>query len=387
MLPTVVLRPFHYRGQEVIGFDLNLDTGLEKEVRKLKGIKWCGTNNLWYIPLSREQYEQTKAFFEGKISFDLRPLQEYLKQRKVAVAVQPQKKVSKTKVQLLLDYPLGPENLTAFESYLRLLKLKGYSENTIQTYCGAFHYLLRLLGAVSVSTLNKEHVQAYLLWLLEKRGYSYANLHTTVNALKFYFEAVANRGREFYDLPRPKKRLKLPSILSEEEMVGLIQKTPNLKHRALLMTAYSAGLRVSELVRLKIQDIDSKRMLLHIREGKGGKDRMVPLSQKLLLTLRQYVASFKPKEYLFEGETGGPYGTRTAQEVLQEAKGKAGINKKGGIHLLRHSYATHLLEAGTDIRYIQAFLGHNSLKTTMLYTHVSKLKIETIQSPLDRLNW
>lgn len=387
MLFTITLRPFHYRAQEVIGFDLNLNTALEKEVRKFKGIKWCVANNLWYIPLRREQYENAKAFFDGKLIFDLRPLQAYLQQRKVTMAVMPQKKVSKAKVQLLLDYPLSPGNLTAFEAYLRLLKLKGYSTNTIQTYCGAFHYLLRLLGAVAVSTLKKEHVQAYLLWLLEKRGYSYANLHTTVNALKFYFEAVEGKGREFYDLPRPKKRLKLPSILSEEEMIGLIQKTENLKHRALLMTAYSAGLRVSELVRLKIKDVDSSRMLLHVRQGKGGKDRMVPLSQKLLLTLREYAKRYKPKEYLFEGEGGGSYGTRTAQEVLQDAKTKAGIHKKGGIHLLRHSYATHLLEAGTDIRYIQAFLGHNSLKTTMLYTHVSKLKIETIQSPLDKLNW
>ncbi|RYF83236.1 MAG: integrase [Chitinophagaceae bacterium] len=387
MLPIVSLRPFHYRGGEVIGFDLNLNTLLEKEVRKLKGIKWCESNKLWYIPLSRGQYEKAKAFFEGKLTFDLRPLQAYLKQRKAVVAVMPQKKVSKSKVQLLLDYPLSPRNLAAFEAYFQLLKLKGYSPNTIQTYCSAFHYLLRLLGAAPVCTLQKEHVQAYLLWLLEKRGYSHANLHTTVNALKFYFEAVEGRGREFYNLPRPKKRLKLPSILSEEEMIGLIQKTGNLKHRALLMAAYSAGLRVSELVKLKIKDVDSGRMLLHVREGKGGKDRMVPLSQKLLLTLRDYVKHYHPKEYLFEGEAGGPYATRTAQEVLQEAKSKAGIRKKGGIHLLRHSYATHLLEAGTDIRYIQAFLGHNSLQTTMLYTHVSKLKIETIQSPLDRLAW
>jgi site-specific recombinase XerD len=243
------------------------------------------------------------------------------------------------------------------------------------------------LGEIRVSSLTKDQVQAYLLWLLEKRGYSFANLHTAINALKFYFEKVEGRGKEFYDLPRPKKRFKLPSILSEEEIIALIQKTRNLKHRALLMTAYSSGLRVSELVSLKIKDVDSKRMLLHVREAKGGKDRMVPLSQKLLLTLREYVAEYKPKEYLFEGEGNEPYSSRTAQEVLREAKKKAGIEKKGSIHMLRHSYATHLLEAGTDIRYIQAFLGHNSLKTTMLYTHVSSLKIESIQSPLDKLNW
>jgi integrase/recombinase XerD len=387
MLPTVTLRPFHYRGGEAIGFDLNLNDTLEKEVRKLKGIKWCRQNNLWYIPLSKEQYQEAASFFDGRFTFDLRLLQQYLKQRKAAAAVPGKGKISKSKAQLLLDYPLSSQNLTAFEAYRTLLLLKGYSLNTLQTYCGVFHQLLRILGAVCVSTLNKEHIQAYLLWLLEKRGYSYANLHTTVNALKFYFEVVEKRGREFYDLPRPKKRLKLPSILSEKEMIALIQKTSNVKHRALLMAAYSAGLRVSELVTLKIKDVDSGRMLLHIRDGKGGKDRMVPLSEKLLLTLRDYVRCYKPKEYLFEGEDREAYSSRSAQRVLKEAKQKAGIQKPGGIHLLRHSYATHLLEAGTDIRYIQAFLGHNSLKTTMLYTHVSKLKIETIRSPLDRLKW
>jgi site-specific recombinase XerD len=238
-----------------------------------------------------------------------------------------------------------------------------------------------------VSSLTKKQVEAYLLWLMDKKGYTKAGIHTTINALKFYFEKVEGRATEFYDLPRPKKASKLPDILAEEEIVDLIKKTDNLKHRALLMASYSAGLRVGELVTLKKSDIDSKRMMIHIRGAKGEKDRMVPLSKRLLETLRLYVMTFKPKEYLFEGEGGLPYGTRSAQLVLAAAKRKAGILKNGSIQSLRHSYATHLLEGGTDVRYIQSFLGHNSLKTTMLYTHVSKLKIESIQSPLDKLNW
>jgi site-specific recombinase XerD len=153
------------------------------------------------------------------------------------------------------------------------------------------------------------------------------------------------------------------------------------------MASYSAGLRVSELVSLKKSDIDSKRMLIHVKGAKGKKDRLVPLSKRLLETLRQYATEYKPREYLFEGEGGAPYSTRSAQEVLKVAKQKSGIQKKGSIHSLRHSYATHLLEGGTDVRYIQSFLRNNSLKTTMLYTHVSKLKIESIQSPLDKLNF
>jgi site-specific recombinase XerD len=245
--------------------------------------------------------------------------------------------------------------------------------------------LLRILGKVPVTSLSKEKVQAYLLWLLRERHYSEANLHTAVNALKFYFEQVEGKTKEFYDLPRPKKPFKLPSVLSEQELISLIQKTENLKHRALLMTAYSAGLRVSELVSLKIADIDSGRMLIHLHGAKGKRDRMVPLSQKLLATLRAYFRLYRPKVYLFEAEPARSYNAHYAQAVLREAKQKAGVYKKGSVHLLRHSYATHLLEAGTDIRYIQNFLGHKSLQTTMRYTHVSQLKIEAIQSPLDRL--
>lgn len=387
MLPTVRLQPFHYRGSEVIGFDLLLDNELEKEVRKLKGIRWCGEKRMWYVPLNKESYEKAQTFFQQKITLDASLLRRYLEQRKGAALLLVKDRVSKKRATILHDFPLSPDNLKAFQQFQQLLVLKGYSPNTFRTYTNEFHHLLRLLKTVSVSTLEKKHVTSYLLWLIKKRGYSEQHVHTAVNALKFYFEHVEGRAKEFYDLPRPKKPQKLPSVLAEEEVIELIRKTENLKHRALLMTSYSAGLRVSELISLKITDIDSRRMMLHIRGGKGKKDRMVPLSQKLLLTLREYFRQFRPKQYLFETEKGEAYESRYAQAVLREAKAKAGIWKKGSIHLLRHSYATHLLEGGTDIRYIQAFLGHNSLQTTMRYTHVSKLKIESIQSPLDKLNW
>lgn len=386
MLPIVTLLPAHYRGEEIMALHFK-DTAFEKEIRKIKGVKWWGEKALWYLPLSKENFFRVKEFLQAKAQIETASLRRYLEQRKASVSLVKTPKITKQKAEKLLRFPLSKENLQAFEKYQALLKLKGYSERTFQTYTNAFHFLLRLMGEVPVTTLTKQHLQAYLLWLLEKRGYSAQTLHTAINAIKFYFEQVEGRAREFYDLPRPKKAQKLPSVLAEEEIISLIQKTENLKHRALLMTAYSAGLRVSELVSLAVADVDSKRMMLHVREGKGKKDRMVPLSKKLLLVLRDYFKAYRPKVYLFEGDGGGPYSSRSAQEVLSEAKRKAGIKKKGSIHLLRHSYATHLLEAGTDIRYIQAFLGHDSLRTTMIYTHVSRLKIESIQSPLDKLNW
>ncbi|RYZ49026.1 MAG: integrase [Sphingobacteriales bacterium] len=387
MLPTITLRPFHYRGAEQLGLDLGLEASLEKDVRKLKGIRWCGEKGWWYLPLNRENFECIKEYLADKAALNAADLRRYLEQRKAVLPLVPKQTLSKRGTTLLLNHPLCPENLSAFQGFRHLLLLKGYSPATQRTYCTEFHCLLRLLKEVPVASLTKTQVQAYLLWLLQKRGYSEVHVHTTVNALKFFFEQVEGRGREFYDLPRPKKPQKLPSILAEEEMITLIQKTENLKHRALLMTAYSAGLRVSELVSLQIRDVDSKRMLIHVRAGKGKKDRMVPLSHKLLETLRFYFKEARPMVYLFESTPGQPYNTRYAQAIVKSAKMKAGIQKKGSIHLLRHSYATHLLESGTDIRYIQAFLGHNSLQTTMRYTHVSRLKIESIQSPLDKLNF
>ncbi|RYZ27474.1 MAG: integrase [Sphingobacteriales bacterium] len=287
---------------------------------------------------------------------------------------------------MTLERPLCPDNLEAFSRFSEMMKLKGYSPNTQRTYSTEFHYFLRMLGETPAANLAKDEVQGYLLVLLQEKGYSEAHLHTAVNALKFFYEKVEGREKEFYDLPRPKKALTLPNVLAEEEVISLIKGASNLKHRTLLMTAYSAGLRVSELVHLKIADIDSKRMLIHVRRGKGKKDRFVGLSAKLLEVLRDYFKEYKPKEYLFEGEGGGPYSARSAQQVLQAAKKAAGIDKKGSVHMLRHSYATHLLENGTDIRYIQDLLGHFDLKTTVRYAHVAKKGPTTIKSPLDRLD-
>jgi integrase/recombinase XerD len=386
MLPYIKLIVIHYRGEECIGIVNSLDIDLSYQIKKVTGVRWSSQHRCWYVLLKRDNYLKIKQAFTGKAILDTTHLELYLDQRKSIVPV-TNDKISKARALALIEHPLNGENLLAFKKFQNMLVLKGYSPNTFRTYSNEFHILLRVLHSIPVAALTREHIHAYLLWLIKHKQYSEAHTHTAINAIKFYFEKVEGRGTEFYDLPRPKKIQKLPDVLAEEEVVSIIQKTTNLKHRAILMTSYSAGLRVSELVSLKISDIDSKRMMLHVRAAKGKKDRMVPLSTKLLETLRDYYKLYKPKDYLFEGERGGPYAARSAQMVLFAAKRKAGITKKGSIHMLRHSYATHLLEAGIDIRYIQSFLGHNSLQTTMIYTHVGKLKIEGIQSPLDRLNW
>lgn len=385
-METIVLKPFHHRGEECVGIYFTRHPIIEAQIKKISKVKWSQTHYCWYMACNRESYDLLIKGLGEKGNVDTSLLRTYLLQRKALVPA-TQKTIAPATFGMLLEFPLNGANLMALKKFRDMMVLMGYSVNTIRNYCNEFHQLLRLLGDRFVNDLKKEQLLSYLLWLLEKRGCSETKVHTSVNAIKFYFEKVEGREKEFYDLPRPKKPFNLPAILAEEEVLALIQQVKNLKHKTLLMAGYAGGLRVSEIIHLKIHDIDSKRMMIHLQGAKGKRDRMVPLSKKLLEALRVYYLAYKPKEYIFESSAGGMYSARSAQSVLQAAKKEAGIIKKGSIHMLRHSYATHLMESGTDIRIIQELLGHNSIRTTMLYTHVSKKDIGKIESPLDKLNW
>jgi integrase/recombinase XerD len=386
-METVTLKAFFHRNEECIGIYFEKSTILNNVVKKIPKVKWSQTTNCWYIPCRKESYIQLSTALKDKAELQYAELKAYLQQRKALALPEHKNSITLNKASMILMHPLSDENLLALDSYKKLLLLKAYSPNTIRNYCNAFHHLLRLLGDKPVNALQKKHIMSYLLWLMEKQGYSETNVHTSINAIKFYFEQVMKRDKEFYDLPRPKKPFKLPAVLAEEEVSTIIKNIPNIKHRTMIMAGYAAGLRVSEIVNLKITDIDSKRMMIHLKAAKGKKDRMVPLSKKLLETLREYYTEYKPKAFLFEGQYGEAYSARSVQLILQQAKAKSRVTKKGSVHMLRHSYATHLMEAGTDIRIIQELLGHNSITTTMRYTHVSKKDIGKIESPLDKLQW
>lgn len=225
-----------------------------------------------------------------------------------------------------------------------------------------------------------------MIYCFEKLKLTENTLHSRINAIKFYFEQVLGREKFFWEIPRPKKPSQLPKLLNEEELERLFNALTNKKHKAMLFTAYSAGLRVSEIVNLKIKDIDSSRMQIFIERAKGKKDRYVNLSPVLLDVLRSYVKEYKPKLYLFESEsTATAYPTRTVQQIFSNAKYRARIKKDVGVHSLRHSFATHLLDKGTDIRFIKDLLGHFDIRTTERYLHVSKKQLVNIVSPLDDL--
>ncbi len=279
-----------------------------------------------------------------------------------------------------------PHGFYEKEELVRMLQLKSYSASTLKTYKDAFNAFTDHFDEKEINKIAKREIEDYLLHLAKNKKQSETAIHSAVNAIKFYYEQVIKKPKEFYELQRPKKPIKNVTVFSENEVTKIINAITNIKHKAMLMIGYAAGLRISEIINLKIQDIDSERMMVHIRNAKGKKDREVILSETLLNVLRIYYKQFAPKQYLFEGHSGGAYTSRSLNRIMQDAKQKAGIKKEGSIHAFRHSFATHLLEGGTDISIIQKLLGHNDIKTTLRYTHVSKIELQKVQSPLDKLN-
>lgn len=272
----------------------------------------------------------------------------------------------------------------SFESRLKSLR---YSENTVRNYCSALREFIHYFRDKEMETITFADIEKFILYITEKRSVSTSYHNISICAIKFYFEKILDKPQVTLKIQRPRREKILPEVLSEEEVVKLFQSVTNLKHKCILMVLYSGGLRLSEVVALKITDIDSKRMMIFIRGGKGNKDRYTLLSRELLIWLRNYYRKEKPERWLFEGVTGGQYSIRSVQNIMREAVKTAGIKKHATVHTLRHSFATHMLENGTDLRYIQNLLGHNSTKTTEIYTHITTKGIEQLVSPFDRLKF
>jgi len=272
------------------------------------------------------------------------------------------------------------------EEYIAKLKELRYSQNTIDTYKHMFEEFINYYNDTEIDDIADGMIVDFLRYLVNERNISGSYQNQSINSIKFYYERVKGGARKIYSIERPRKEKFLPEVLSEEEVVQILNATDNLKHKAIIMTIYSAGLRISELLNLRIKDIDSKRMQIRVVQAKGKKDRYTLLGDKTLEILRKYVLEYKPKEWLFEGMNGDNYSKKAVQKFLKNAVEKVGIKKRVTIHTLRHSFATHLLEAGTDIRYIQSLLGHSSGKTTEIYTHITTKGFDQIKSPLDRLN-
>ncbi|MDQ2721547.1 MAG: site-specific integrase [Bacteroidota bacterium] len=403
-METVILKPLLHRGERCIGIYFQQNDFVQKYIQKITGAKWSRTNKCWHIPFTQRNYEELVFSLSGKVNLETNTLKEFpLENKKQKKVLTPniQNKIiegqeAKKSIQANQPYArqsnfphtLSKENKYALELFNRELILKSYSQSTIRTYTNEFLQFLSLIKDKPANDFSVSRIKDYLQYCHAKLNLSENTLHSRMNALKFYFEQVLKREKFFWDIPRPKRPLILPKLLNEIELIRLFNALNNKKHKAMLFTAYSGGLRVSEIVNLKIADIDSGRMQIFIERAKGKKDRYVNLSPVLLDILRNYLSEYKPrpKVYLFESEqTLSAYPTRTAQQIFSNAKNKAGIKKEVGIHSLRHSFATHLLDKGTDIKYIKDLLGHFNIKTTERYLHVSKEKLVNIVSPFDDL--
>lgn len=273
-----------------------------------------------------------------------------------------------------------------FETVRRELRLRNYSHKTIKAYVSSLRAFALYVQPRHPRELGEADIRQYLLRLIETRHFAPSTVNQVFNALRFLYVELYNMPFAIGHIPRPRKEQKLPVVLSQQEVKHIFDVLENQKHRIMLMLAYSAGLRVGELVRLRLEDIDSDRKMIHIHCGKGKKDRYTILSDVILEGLREYWSQYRPKEWLFEGQRiGHSYSIRSAEKVFSEAARKAGITKHVSMHSLRHAFATHLLESGIDLRYIQDLLGHSSIKTTEIYTHVTQRKLEAIRSPIEQV--
>lgn len=275
---------------------------------------------------------------------------------------------------------------TILKTLQNRLKLQRYANNTIKSYCGYTQVFLEQMEKYNrLDEIPISEIELFINTKVIQENISVSYQRSLVGAIKKVFELVENQKIELNYLYPKRKVNKLPTFFSQEEVRNLLNATENLKHKAILTIIYSCGLRLSELINLKIADIKSESNLLLIRQSKGNKDRIVALPDKLLLLLGEYYKVYQPKDFLFEGAKGDQYSERSVQLILKNAMSKAGVLSKGSVHTLRHSYATHLIKSGIDVRVVQELLGHNDIRTTMIYTHITDIDKKSTPSPLDFL--
>lgn len=393
---AVKLEHLVHKAQRCIALRFPYDAALV-QAAKQAGARWSNTHRCWWTPNGPEHLQAIFAAFKGKAWVDMNGLRKKpdavptepkatsSHANKATTSKPPTRTDQRTQRKVPQVAPLTPEHENALAAMRKKLEIARYSPNTIDTYLNATKQFFGRFAAKHPNDIRTEDIETYQ-HELAKSGKSNSYLNQVVNAVRYYYKDVLGDAYRVKFIERPRYEKKLPMVLSEEEIASLLRSVDNLKHRSILMLIYSAGLRLSELIGLERQDLAVERSQLIVRSGKGSKDRITLLSRKALASLEEYLTTYKPKRYLFEGPDGGPYSPRSVQAIFHRAREKAGITKPATVHTLRHSFATHLLEKGTDLRYIQALLGHSSSKTTEIYTHVSTKALGKIRSPLDDLD-
>jgi integrase/recombinase XerD len=357
-----------------IGMQFYASKIVQALIKTLDSPKWSEEYNMVYIINTPENVYSIFRTFKGTAWINCR----YFSKNKPVHTNAEEVDLSSLKTKM------GEAKDACPPEYIALLETKRYSFNTAKQYTHLFSEFMRYHKGIPLNEINELDIKKYMHGIV-KQGKSTSYQNQVINAIKFYYEQVLDMPQRFYEIDRPKEAQKLPSVLSEDEISKVIAVTTNLKHKAILVTVYACGLRLAELLNLKITDIQSDRKLLLIRGSKGNKDRYTILSETTLTLLRKYYVGYKPKIYLFEGQHGGRYSGKSVQNIVKHALLKATIKRHASPHTLRHSFATHLLENGTDLRYIQTLLGHSSPKTTEIYAHVSTKGLRDVVSPIEKL--
>ncbi|MEL7120450.1 MAG: tyrosine-type recombinase/integrase [Bacteroidota bacterium] len=362
--------PLVYEGEKRIGVKpQGFDKAFPGMMKSIKGSRWTPDVRHWHIPYTPNCYSQLQKVFgvehikvlEGKMpEHSEEPLEEQKKEKRVP----------------------------HFEELVRLeerLRLKRYSYHTVKTYKSFFIQFLNFYSNKHPEDICKSEIESFLLTSSELKQWSDSTQNQAINAIKFYYEKVLGQARTFYEF-RPKRNRTLPNVFSEQEVESLFSVVYNVKHKTILMFIYSAGLRIGECVRMRKVDLNFDRNTVFVKAGKGKKDRVSVLSKKLRKQLKIYLEAYQPEYWLFEGQAGGAYSIRSIQKVFRRAVDKSGVNPFSTVHTLRHSFATHLLERGMDLRSIQELLGHQSSETTQIYTHITRKMQDKFVSPLDYLD-
>jgi len=393
-----------YNGQDLLLLKFERDSYIEEIIRTSRIASWHNKLKSWFVLYNFENLKQIQDAL-GKIAhLDISEAERNLLRRypeKTTIRYQPYRKISRDQTpgnkppgfsvpvkhsgsskDDNLKHPGIEKEIAEFEEYM---KQKRYSPSTIKSYLSSIRQFFQYYGGPQIKVTNGD-ISDYISYLIEK-GYSSSFQNQIVSGIKLFFSRIHNKEIISGLIERPRREHKLPNVLSKSEIRRILAAPGNLKHRSMLSLIYACGLRRSELLNLKPGDIDSSRNLVILRQAKGNKDRVVPLPGKILSNLREYYLAYRPKTWLFEGQSkNSQYSATSLAKVLKNAAAKAGINKEISLHWLRHSYATHLLEQGTDLRIIQELLGHKSSKTTEIYTHVSTQSIQQIKSPIEDID-
>ena len=367
--PNIILQKGKHNENEVIFIRFDFDIELKNKIKSINGSQYSLSNKVWYLPIDIFNLNSFFSYMQAYAYIDYSAIKE---ENTLRTTVDKVTKEVKRKV----DLP---------QAYVNFLDQKRYSTSTKSTYTNYFADFIRYFYQRKLESISVDEINAYILELIREKSISISQQNQRINAIKFYYEKILGRGNTYFSILRPKKRKTLPDVITENELKEMLSSTPNLKHKIIIGILYSSGIRRAELINLRKQDIISDKNMIFVRGGKGKKDRKTILSNYIKKMIQDYYDEYKPNYWFIEGQNRKHYSETSVNNVVKQAGIKAKVSRKVTPHVLRHTFATHLLENGVDLRYIQELLGHSSSKTTEIYTHVSKKSLANISSPLDHI--